>query len=141
MGTRRGGNEESSFDSLQRRHSNIGGFSSVREDESFGISALASLKSNVAPASPKSNVATVLNHTTKTRQSRLSSPSGHSGVPERGLTPTVNKRLSLPLKASTNTKHSGPPMADNSTVVKDTVKKEGKLRNGGEAGSGGGKEM
>ncbi|XP_039041970.1 protein IQ-DOMAIN 1-like [Hibiscus syriacus] len=131
-GTRRGGNEDSSSDRLQRRHSSIGGLSSLREDESLGISA---------PASPKSNVATVLTQTTKTRQSRLSSSSGLSGLPERGLAPAEKKRLSLPLKASTNTKHSGPPRADNSTLVKDKVKKEGKLRNGGEAGSGGGKEL
>ncbi|KAE8676352.1 putative Cyclin-L2 [Hibiscus syriacus] len=117
---------------LQRRHSSIGGFSSVREDESLGISA---------PDSPKSNAATVLAQTMKTRQSRLSSPSGVSGVQERGLAPAVNKRFSLPLKASTSTKHSGPPMEDNFTVVKDKVKKEGHLRNGGEAGSAGGKKM
>ncbi|XP_039051354.1 uncharacterized protein LOC120192680 [Hibiscus syriacus] len=123
--TRRAGDDDSARDHQRRRQSTVGGFPSVREDDSHRISAAAA---------PNSKATTAVNQATKTRQSRLSSTLRRSAIPDRGLPPAAKKRLSFPPKASNNMIRSSPPTADK-------LKKEGKLRNGGEAGNGGGKEL
>ncbi|GMI90329.1 hypothetical protein HRI_002702200 [Hibiscus trionum] len=128
--TRCGGDQDPTLDRQRRGQSTVGGFQSVRDDESRGISAA------VAPNSRKTTAPAQI---TNTRQSRPVTSSGLGLTPQMGLASTAKKRLSFPQKTSSNMKQSGPPVADNNTALKYTAKKEGKLRNGGVVGSGGGK--